>query len=147
MIDLLPSILPSLPCRPGRLDRPFPETVRASVRRHLRGQEACRSNPLAGALRDVAGMPGREDRVARDPVPLDREVDTAFRLGSFEQVCPEGVVADERLGERVLMVLGILAEEPDPGVTVERLPGAAECLEPLAGCRVVGHRVTSNRVR
>ena len=56
-------------------------------------------------------------------MPFHREVDVALRFGRVEQERPQGVVADERRAERVLMVLGILGEERHPGVAVERLPG------------------------
>ncbi len=78
-------------------------------------------------------MPGGQDRVARDPVPLDREFDVTLTGSGLEQIRPDGVVADQRCPERVLMVLGILREERHPGVAIERSPRFAVGRQQIAG--------------
>src|SRR3954453_3496641 len=92
-------------------------------------------------------MPFRVGRGTRDPVPLDREVDVALRLGGLEQERSKGVVSDEWLAERISMVLGVIGEEGDPAVAVEGLARSAVGLEPGARFRVSDHRSLSNRSR
>ena len=71
---------------------------------------ACRtfaSSPTPGP----AGVPRGQDRVARDPVPLDGQVVVALRVGRLEQVCPQRVVPGERRLERVEHELGVVVEQ------------------------------------
>src|SRR4051812_121524 len=92
-------------------------------------------------------MPCREDRRTRDPVPLDREVDIALRLGGLEQERSKGVVSDEWLAERISMVLGVIGEEGDPAVAVEGLARRVIGLEPCTRFRISDHPSLSNRSR
>ena len=62
-------------------------------------------------------------------------------LGRIKHVRPQGIVADERRAERVLMVLGIVGEELYPGVAVEVDQRFAVCLEQVAGGGIVDHHV------
>ena len=78
---------------------------------------------------------------------LDDEVDVALRLGGLEQERSKGVVSDEWLAERISMVLGVVGEEGDPGVAVERLARAAVAFEPGARLRISDQVSISNRCR
>src|SRR3954454_22641411 len=92
-------------------------------------------------------MPCREDRRTRDPVPLDREVDIALRLGGLEQERPKGVVSDEWLAERISMVLGVIGEEGHPAVAVEGLSRGPIGFKPGTSVRISDHRSISSRSR
>ena len=106
--------------------RPFAEAADPAVRRDVRGQEpgdagrAARSDRLMNAACQAASTVVPETQ-CRSTVKSTSRCD----LGRVEQVCPQGVVTDERRAERVLMVLGILGEQRDPGVAVERPPRPA----------------------
>jgi hypothetical protein len=63
---------------------------------------------------------------------LHGEVDVALGRADSSKERPQRVVPHERRTERVTMVLGLVGEEVDPGVAVERLPRLPVSLEQLA---------------
>src|SRR5450759_5748065 len=72
-------------------DCPLPQTRDAPVLPNLGGEEAGLPDLRLVVETVPAGMPGGEDRVARDPVALDRQVVVALGLGRLQQVCPQRV--------------------------------------------------------
>ena len=132
--DWSPAIDPPLPYPVRRRARYASTrgTARSARPPPLRGQE-----PGRAGRRRPAGPPHEAAcQAARIVVPETQWRSTVnstsrLRCSRLEQVCPERIVADERRLERVLMVLGVVREQRDPAVAVERLPRPPVRLEPV----------------